>query len=118
MEKDLFKKLIINFINGERYVEKLNKLNFEIFDTPLFDSYYLFIDELFKSYFTKDGCDIINWWLYERFFLTNISDYYDSNGNLIEEFKENLDKFYDENSNIIPIESIDDFWEFIKDFRK
>ena len=56
-------------------------------------------DKTINFLFNEEGVDDINWWLYEK----------SGNPEL---------KMWDANNNEIPIETIDDLWEIVKNYRK
>lgn len=59
----------------------------------------ILFDKTLNLLFTEEGVDDINWWMYEK------------SGN--PEFK-----MWDENNNEIPIETIDNLWDIVKEYRK
>lgn len=65
MNKNAFKKLIENIQSAEQYVKKCADLNFDIFESPLYDFYGKLLDEYLKSKFSTEIIDTIYWWLFE-----------------------------------------------------
>ena len=68
-------------------------------DLPLLDTVWSMQDLIFTSTFTTEGWDWMFWWLFEKGSTPEL-------------------KAYDENEKEIPLETIDDLWNFVKDYRK
>lgn len=80
-------------------LDKLSDAGFPIWDTDVIEYGNLMFDKVIKVYFTQEGEDWIFWWLYEK------------NGN--PEMKA-----WDEDNDEIPIETMEDLWRFVKQYRK
>lgn len=80
-------------------LDKLSDAGFPIWDTDVIEYGNLMFDKVIKVYFTQEGEDWIFWWLYEK------------NGN--PEMKA-----WDEDNDEIPMETIEDLWRFVKQYRK
>lgn len=65
MNRTAFKKLIDEIQSVEQYVIKCSNLNFDIFESPLYNFYGKLLDEYLNSKFSVEIVDIINWWLFE-----------------------------------------------------
>lgn len=65
MNRNSFKNLIENIQSAEQYVTKCADLNFDIFESPLYDFYGKLLDEYLKSKFSTEIIDTIYWWLFE-----------------------------------------------------
>lgn len=86
----------------EAQSERLNKLSdagFPIWDTDVIEYGNFMFDKVIEVYFTQEGEDWIFWWLYEK------------NGN--PEMKA-----WDEDNDEIPMETMEDLWRFVKQYRK
>lgn len=82
--------------------ERLNKLSdagLPVWDMDIIEYGNIMFDKVIKAFFTQEGKDWIFWWLYEK------------NGN--PEMKA-----WDENHNEIPMETREDLWRYIKQYRK
>ena len=66
MNQQKFKELYNLLIKAEEYVNKLVDLNIDIFESPLYDAYGKFWDELLKANFDKKTVDLINAYIWER----------------------------------------------------
>ena len=80
-------------------LDKLSDAGFPIWDTDVIEYGNLMFDKVIKVYFTQEGEDWIFWWLYEK------------NGN--PEMKA-----WDEDNDEIPMETMEDLWRFVKQYRK
>lgn len=80
-------------------LDKLSDAGFPIWDTDVIEYGNLMFDKVIEVYFTQEGEDWIFWWLYEK------------NGN--PEMKA-----WDEDNDEIPMETIEDLWRFVKQYRK
>lgn len=80
-------------------LDKLSDAGFPIWDTDVIEYGNLMFDKVVEAYFTQEGEDWIFWWLYEK------------NGN--PEIKA-----WDEDNDEIPMETMEDLWRFIKQYRK
>ena len=112
IDKDLFFNLISQIHNVDCFVNELYRIKFDITDNPLFAAYYYMLDRVWEAYFTEDGVDIINWFIFEHH---SIGDDFDSLLNMIEPGQLSMK---DENGNNIPMDTIDDLWNYVKNFRK
>ena len=80
-------------------LDKLSDAGFPIWDTDVIEYGNLMFDKVIEVYFTQEGEDWIFWWLYEK------------NGN--PEMKA-----WDEDNDEIPMETMEDLWRFVKQYRK
>lgn len=92
--KEIFVKLINTIDLFEKEVDKWNNLGLNIFETELCNSVWELIGITLKSHFTEQGYDWIYYYIYE--------DYH---------------KVFDDNENEIPLNTVDDLWEFVKEYR-
>ena len=107
-----FKDIIVKYINFYKCEDQLRKMNIEIFDSPIFETTGYYFDWLWEAYFTEDGCDTISWWAFEYH---NIEEDFDNNGEYIGEKME--PGMWDSNDNVIPMVTIEDLWNEVKDQR-
>lgn len=104
MEKNLVTKeeflswLSDHAAQSER-VDILIKAGLQIWDSPLIEYGNKMFELLVKSNFTEEGSDWIFWWLYEK----------DGNPDI---------KAWDEDHDEIPLETAEDLWRFVKQYRK
>ena len=108
-----FKDIIVKYIGFHKCEDQLRKMNIDVFESPLFETTGYYFDWLLEAYFTEDGCDTINWWVFEYH---DIEEDFDNNGNYIGEDKD--PGMWDKDDNIIPMVTIEDLWEYVKDDRK
>lgn len=80
-------------------LDKLSDAGFPIWDTDVIEYGNFMFDKVIEVYFTQEGEDWIFWWLYEK------------NGN--PEMK-----VWDEDNDEIPMETMEDLWRFVKQYRK
>lgn len=102
---------MITFENFKRFIEaselfntnvdKLYDLKIDIIESELFKGYGHVEDILITSLFKENGIDYINWWLYER------KDYNGHISNTLLDFERNE----------IEVNSIEELWDLVKDYR-
>lgn len=99
MDKELFKKIIEEFIKLEIFTDKLSDAGLDIYDTPAYEACGFLFDKLMEAYFTEEGCDWIVWYMFEK--------------------RPNPDTIHatDEDGNEI-CTNIDELWELAKDYLK
>lgn len=93
--KGEFEEIIESFYEHEKYIDKLSEIIPYAFESPIIDWGYKMFDKLIAVYFDSTGVDWINYYLYE-----------------------NPEKCYYQNTQRVQLESIDDLWELIKEYRK
>lgn len=71
MNNNKFKELYNLLIKAEEYVNKLVDLNIDIFESPLYDAYGKFWDELLRANFDKKTVDHINAYIWGKQVLKN-----------------------------------------------
>ena len=108
-----FKEIIVKYISFYRCEDQLRKMNIDIFESPLFDATGYFYDRIWEAYFTEDGCDTIAWWTFEYH---DIEEDFDNNGQYIGD-PDKQPGMWDKDDNVIPMLTIGDLWEEVKDQR-
>jgi hypothetical protein len=108
-----FREIIVKYINFYRCEDQLRKMNINIFESPLFDTAGYFFDWLWEAYFTEDGCDTISWWAFEYH---DLEEDFDNNGEYIGD-PEKQPGMWDKDDNVIPMITIEDLWNEVKDQR-
>jgi hypothetical protein len=108
-----FKEIIVKYIRFYQCEDQLRKMGLDVFESPLFETTGYYFDWLWEAYFTEDGCDTISWWAFEYH---NLEEDFDSNGNYIGEKME--PGMWDKNENVIPMVTIEDLWNEVKDERR
>lgn len=93
--KRQFTELIQAYYEQDKRVDKLNELFPDCYGSPIIDYGWKMFDELKKAYFEEEGIEWIDYFLYD-----------------------NPSKCYYENDVRIPLETIDDLWNVVKDNRK
>lgn len=107
-----FKDIIVKYINFYKCEDQLRKMNIEIFESPIFETTGYYFDWLWEAYFTEDGCDTISWWAFEYH---NLEEDFDNNGEYIGEKME--PGMWDKEDNVIPMVTIEDLWNYVKNSR-
>ncbi len=100
-EKELFCEILQNlqFVNGRTMGMKHDyKVNMMEYDDP----FYVIIENLLKSHYTKEQQNIINWWLYDKYLPTG-------------EILVLTDK---ETEEVIPSETPEDVWDLVQEHEK
>lgn len=89
--KEQFVEMIQQWRKFDAFYDKLHDLGIDLLETPLFDIPAKMFDLFIESHFDEETVDVINWWLFE-------------DGR----------EMYDKDENPIPLDTIDDLWEFAK----
>ncbi len=101
--KESFTKLIKNAQNYNKELDRWSDFGIDLFELPISELGWEFLNIALPELFTDEGVDWINWWLFEKPGL----------------FKNSLsNETYDEDGNIIPTDTIDDLWNLVKDYQK
>jgi hypothetical protein len=108
-----FKEIIVKYIRFSIVEEQLRRMNIDLLESPLFSTPGYYLDWLWEAYFTEEGCDTIAWWMFEYHDLANE---FDNEGNYIGDDKD--PGMWDKNDNIIPMVTIEDLWNEVKDERR
>jgi hypothetical protein len=109
-----FKKAIVSYINFDKYVGELNRIGIDLIEGQSFTTAGTLLDLLWQTNFTEEAMDTINWFLFEYH---DLLDDFDTYGNHIGEALEPA--MWDSDTNKeIPMNTIEDLWNYVKDFRK
>lgn len=82
--REEFRDAIQHIKSFNRTLDLLCDFGIDLTNSDLFNDFGVISDKLFASNFTDEGCDWINWWLYEREDTNSMShSAYDSEGNII-----------------------------------
>lgn len=101
MTKEVFIKLMENAKNYDKELDKWSNFGINLFELPISDLGWKFLDISLKELFTVEGVDWINWWLFEKPGFGDIPN-----------------QAYDENGKRIPTDTIEDLWNLVKDCQK
>lgn len=96
--KEQFKKVIRECMSFNEYYDKVYELKLDFLDSPFHESFWTIVDMLWKTHFTKEAVETIDWWLFE----------YDHS---------DKPAMWDENDNVIPMQTIDNLWNYVKEER-
>jgi len=108
-----FKTLIVKYIQFSKVEGKLREMNIDVVECPMFDTTGYYLDRLWEAYFTEEGGDTISWWMFEYH---DLEEDFDTDGNFIgEEMKPGM---WDKDGNVIPMITIEDLWNEVKDERR
>lgn len=99
IEKEEFIKLLMEHDDQEDRIDTLSSLGLDVFDSPLIEYGNMMFERLIKAYFTEEGVEWIFWWLYEK----------DGDPEM---------KAWDENHNEIPMETMEDLWNYVEQYLK
>ena len=108
-----FKKAIVSYINFDKYIGDLNRIGIDLVEGQSFMTAGTLLDLLWETNFTEEAMDTINWFLFEYH---DLSDDFDNYGNRIGEALEPA--MWDSDGKEIPMNTIEDLWNYVKDFRK
>lgn len=93
--KEDFIRLINEYHLQDKRIDALNELIPDSFGAPILDFGWKMFDEVKKVYFTEEGVDWIDYYLYE-----------------------NPERRYYVGGVAYPLDTIDDLWNLIKEYRK
>ena len=99
MDKELFITILDKFIAFEAFVDTLQSVRIDILETPGFDTTAFMFDRLIEAYFTEEGQDWVNWYMFEKRAAPDEIKATDEDGNDI-------------------CKDVDDLWEIVKDYLK
>lgn len=99
IEKEEFIKLLVEHDDQEDRIDTLSSLGLDVFDSPLIEYGNMMFERLIKAYFTEEGVEWIFWWLYEK----------DGDPEM---------RAWDENHNEIPMETMEDLWNYVEQYLK
>lgn len=109
-----FKEIIVRYIIFSKCESALREVNIDIFESPIFETTGYYLDWLWDAYFIESGVDTINWWMFEYH---TLEEDFDEKGNYIGD--PNKDPgMWDKDDNVIPMITIKDLWNDVKDLRK
>lgn len=97
--KEEFISLIKEHQLQDKRIDTLNVVFPDSFGAPVIDFGWKMFEQLLGVYFTEEGVDWIDWWLYER----------DGNPEM---------KAWDEDHDEIPMNTVEDLWRYVKQYRK
>ena len=109
MKFEQFEKIIKEYIKFSHYEHKLNEMGLDIVDTPLYETTGFLLDNIWEAWFNDDGIDTINWWMFEYH---DLDEDFDDDLNLVQEKEPGM---WDEDGNVIPMDTIEDLWNYVKD---
>lgn len=75
MDKTDFIDTVKAILNIDYFVSQLLNVGVDITDSAIFD-YGIIADNLWKSYYTEEGVDLINAYLYEDKYYDSVEDLY------------------------------------------
>lgn len=97
--KEDFIEITLSYLTCLKDINKLYYLNVHFEGTSIYKFNHLMYAKYIISNFTDEGVDWINWWVFEK------SD-------------DQTLKAYDKDYKEIPMETIDDLWNYVKQYRK
>ena len=101
MTKEGFIKLIENAQNYDKELDRWYDFGIELYEFPVSELGWRFLNITLPELFSDDGVDWINWWLFEKPGLRGEPN-----------------QAYNEDGSIIPTDTIDDLWELVKEYQK
>lgn len=97
-KEEFFKILDEQKAQSER-IDKLNDAGLSLWDSDLVEYGNIMFERVIKAYFTEEGVDWMFWWLYEKAGDPEM-------------------KAWNEDHDEIPMETREDLWRYIKQYRK
>ena len=108
--KGQFIKFITEYKNFNEAIERIDKAisgknwGLNLFECDWYNSVGIMLDIFLDSHFTEEGCDLINWWLFEDV-------------DKIITQKVNPDLFNGESKIEYNVEDIEDLWDYIQKYK-
>ncbi len=93
--KEKFFQVLEEYEKGMNFIDKLNNLKIDTYETPIFNSLGVVFDSFISSNFDEEGTDIFNWWFFE-------------DGR----------EMCDAQGNEIPLGTKNELWEYLKKHRR
>lgn len=97
--KEEFFELIKMHDDQSKRLDKLSEAGLPVWEMDIIEYGSLLFDKVINSYFTQEGEEWIFWWLYEK----------DGDPEI---------KAWDEDHDEIPMETKEDLWRYVKQYRK
>jgi len=98
--KDNFNILINNHLAWDKRIDSVCKvLDCDIFDADWVEYSNTLFTRVLHILFTDDAVETITWWMYEH-------------------TDKDKDAMWDETGKVIPMKTVEDLWNFVKDERK
>ena len=108
-----FKEIIVKYIRFHQCENQLRQMQIDIFESPICETTGYYFDWLWEAYFTEDACDTISWWVFEYH---DIEEDFDEQGNYVGD-PDKEPGMWDKDDNVIPMITIEDLWNEVKDLR-
>lgn len=108
-----FKEIIVKYIRFHQCENQLRQMQIDIFESPICETTGFYFDWLWEAYFTEDACDTISWWTFEYH---DIEEDFDEQGNYVGD-PDKEPGMWDKDDNVIPMITIEDLWNEVKDLR-
>lgn len=99
ISKEEFIKLLTEHNKQAERLDKLSDAGLQIWDSEVIEYGACLFDRLLNVLFTEEGVDWIDWWLYEKAGRPDM-------------------KAWDEDKEEIPMETMEDLWRYIKQYRR
>lgn len=96
ISKEQFVEVIEALQAASDFLDRSHDLYIDLYDIEPVNSLYKLESIIFKTNFTEEAIDVIDWWLYE----------YDK----VEP------AMWDADKNVIPMETVEDLWEYCKNY--
>lgn len=98
--REKFNEIITSLLTINTEVDTLYDMGIDMIESHIFIQYGKMVDIVLDSLYTKEGQNLINWWLYEV------------------PLNKDLVKIWDDKGEEIKCETIEDLWELTKKYRK
>lgn len=95
LTKERFFQTLKEYDKGMSFLDELDDLKINVYETPIFDSLGFVFDSFIITNFDEEGTNTFNWWFFE-----NGREKYDTQGNEI------------------PLNTKDELWEYLKEHRR
>ena len=115
IEFEKFKKVIVKYIEFYKCEDELHRMKIDIFDSPLFETPGFLLDWFWEECFTDEGVDVINWYIFEH---RDLADDFDYRGECLITEEDDCMWSDEDKKHPIPMRTIEDLWDYVKDFRK
>lgn len=108
LSKNQFVNFICSYKAFEEAFDRIEKALYgaskysNLFEADWYEAVGEMLSSFLKSHFTEEGCDLVNWWLFEQV------------AKVIYEKFDILDLFADDEEIEISVETIDELWDYME----
>lgn len=95
ISREKFDSIVLEYYKQDKRIDTIGEFIPSYYDSPIVEYGWKMFDEVKQAYFTEEGVDWIDYYLYE-----------------------NPEKCYYQDEQRVPLETLDDLWKVIEPYRK